>query len=382
MLRDIRTMGLVALLVALTCSLSFAWTFSVDGGPAGSVPSLYTDGTLIGFSGPLDGSPDVISNLLSGYPVDALHIGAPVAGVVTRADNNVGLRVIGPIFFSIDHGDPFPIQGVGIGIDSAEEILVAPKMAVGAPDGTHGTAISSELGSLGSAPALEPNIGLGGDGVAFDDDVDALDLSNFDPQNPGLIFFSIDDLVPLVPNSPGAMQTNDIFVRLTSGSVVKILDGVADLGLFRGNMKPFILNDDVDALLIVNLDDDPRNNISREVMDPKTQQMVWVDLGDGILFSVDRDLPDPDGSGPNAPYLPSLDPTDIYYSSLDGSRPVLVIDGEEAFLASSAPLALAENDDLDALGAHSTVIPEPATMLLVGTGVLTLIGIGRRRALK
>jgi len=376
MFRALVTFSALVLTLTLGCGLAMGFTFSVDGGPAGSVPVPYSDGTLIGYSCP----PTYRTDVLSGYPVDALHIGTPVRNVITRLGDG-SYRIVSPLFFSIDNGDPFPI---GVAPTSAEEIFVANKWATGAPDGTFGTATCGELTGSGSTlPAIESTLGLGADGIAYDDDVDALDLRNVDPAK-DLIFFSIDDFTPFVPNAPTAMQTRDIFVRLPgTGSVVKVLDGFTDIGRYDGIHGPSILCDDIDALIIVEVDDNPSNNKFVTVVDPETQQSVRIDLGDGILFSVDRDLPDPDGGGALPAYLPSLDPGDIYFSPLTGVAPILVVDGQEAYLTSSGPLGLTQEADLDALAAWGAEgqVPEPGTLLLVGTGLMGAAGWLRRRKL-
>ena len=80
------------------CSLALGFTFSVDGGPAGSVPSLYTDGTLLTFTGPTTYS---LTNTLSGLPIDAIHVGTPLKGVIVKSENSY--HIVSPIFFSVDN---------------------------------------------------------------------------------------------------------------------------------------------------------------------------------------------------------------------------------------------------------------------------------------
>ena len=377
------TIAVMSCVGLLASSGADALTFSVDQPPNGSA---ITDGVLLQFNTPLDGTPDATRNLLVGIPVDALHIGAPQKGLL-RVQYVPGSKEIqswtwtGWLALSLDDGDPFPI---GVSPDRDQEIWVA------APYGTAQPANGNSLRIPGDMSlADEPHLGLGPN-KAFDDDVDGLDTrlkANLDQEN---IFFSIDDRISLVPNLDNDFHTVDIFVRVPGGGIGKVLDGVADLGLVhQGDGPGTRINDDIDAMIFLDLDDCAANNFRREVEIEDIAgnvDNVTFDLGDGILFSLDNgsnpayhDLPYQNaGVGPNH-FQPSIDTHQIYLSTYNGLAPTAV--RSHAELGLLVGQSCCTWDDIDAL-AVGEPIPEPGTIFLVGTGVIITIGIMRRRRIR
>ncbi len=397
----------VVLSVCLASGAVYGLTFSIDQGPAGSVPP-YNDGTLLVYTTQLGPTPDAVSQALVAMPVDALHIGAPVDGLVTgqydatwNTTNQVNgyqndvyintnhryrnLAVSGCFLFSLDHGDPSP---VGIMPDSQEEVRVAvPGLNPG--EWITATALGHTMLLFGdSHTAIEQNMGLGPD-AAFDDDVDGLDTQNLTGTDRDLIFFSIDDRFTLVPNLAADMRTGDIFVRFSDGGIAKVIDAVVDLGLAHdgdGPLPIFYRNDDIDAMILVNLDDNEANNhIVRAsytppgAADPIT---VNVDLGDGILFSLDiaPDLPYANGGISGVHLQPSI-PTEHVWLSTYGGLPSLVSVVSHLDLGLSTGTDIPDDIDALALG-NEQPVPEPGTLFLVGTAALAMIGAAKRRRMK
>lgn len=373
-----------AMAFALAGGAAYGVTFSIDQGPAGSAPP-YNDGSLLVYTTQLGATPDAVRQVLVEFPVDALHIGAPVDALVTAEFFGEYWRnatVVGSILFSLDHGDPFPKY---IAPDSTEEIRVAWQQLP--QQYATKTAIGFNMFLVGDCQtAIEPNLGLGSGVPLQDDDVDALDTMG---GRDDLLFFSIDDHISLIPNlPPPAMQTGDIYVRFPSGGVGKAIDGVADLGLRHdGDLGgPFFnYNDDIDAIILVNLDDCDANNIMREVtyINPQTgkEDRQFVDLGDGILFSLDPadDLPYQNAGAGTVHFQPSI-PTEYVWLSTYGGF------GSLDNLISHFQLGLdVGTDDIDALamGVYTCYeIPEPGTLFLLGSGALILVGVIRRRHLR
>ena len=372
--------------VAAVCLFSasvYALTFSVDQPPNGSG---ITDGQLLVYNTTLGTTPDNTCNLLVGTPVDALHIGAPVDGLMTGVFEGQrdwsGFAFTGHLLYSLDDGDPFPI---GVSPDRDQEVWVAPP-----PNGTGVFARGMNLRLPGDLTlADEPNLGLGPN-KAFDDDVDGLDTKrnvNF-KQTP--IFFSIDDRSTLVPNAVGDFRTVDIFVRFADGGVAQVLDGVVDLGLVhQGDGAGIRINDDIDAMIFVNLDDNVDNNFKPEILYKDAaggDQVAFPDLGDGILFSLDNgsnpayhDLPYQNaGVGPNH-FQASIDTHQIYLSTYNGLAPTAV--RSHADLGLMVGGTCCTYDDIDAL-AYGEPIPEPGTVFLVGTAAVAMLGVAWRRRMK
>ena len=379
------SMTAVVLSVCLASGAVYGLTFSIDQGPAGSVPP-YNDGSLLIYNTVLGPVPDAPSNVLVALPVDALHVGDPVSGLL-RGEHGAlrewsNIAMVGCFLFSLDHGDPFP---VGINPDSQEEVRVAvPGLNPG--EWITATALGHTMFLAGdSQTAIEPNMGLGPD-AAFDDDVDALDTQNLSVDD--LIFFSIDDRFTLVPNLPAGMRTGDIFVRFPDGGIGKVIDAVVDLGLAHdgdGSLPIFYENDDIDAMILVNLDDCETNNHIVEVNYTSAagvEMSVNVDLGDGIVFSLDieTNLPYANGGVDGTHHQPSI-PTEHVWLSTYGGAPSLVS------LVSHLDLGLSVGtdvpDDIDALAlGNEQPIPEPGTLFLVGTAALAMIGAAKRRRMK
>jgi len=385
MRRALLTMAAVVS-VCLAGGALYGVSFSIDQGPAGSVPP-YNDGTLLVYQNALGAGPDQICHVLNQIPVDALHVGAPVSGLVTGINQGprewFDIALTGTFVFSLDHGDPFP---VGIAPDSQEEVRVA-QPGVNPGDWITKTALGCNLllSPADLKTATEPNMGLGPD-AAFDDDVDALDTSRFSEQNP--IFFSIDDLTTLVPNqSPPQYTTGNIYVRFPDGGIGKAIDAVTDLGLKHDGDGPgplFYENDDIDAMILVDLDDCAATNrlveVTYELPDGGGQNTVMVDVGDAILFSLDiaPNLPYANGGTSGIHHQPSI-PTEYLWLSTYVGPPTAVVSHIDLGLSVGTDVP----DDIDALalGANSE-IPEPATLLLLGTGTLVIIGVARRRRIR
>ena len=378
----------ITVAIAVTLSVC-AWTanaqaltFSVDQPPNGS---LITDGALLQFTTTLDGTPDATRSILVGTPVDALHIGAPEGGLINATFDTIDREILnwiwtGHLALSLDDGDPFPI---GVSPDRDREVWVAAPYAPAVPANGNSLKLAGDMNA-----AIEPNLGLGPN-YAFDDDVDGLDTKVAPDLDTETVFFSIDDRISLVPNLTTDMQTQDIFARFTDGGVAKVIDGVVDLGLVHdGDGAGIRVNDDVDAMILLNLDDCETNNVVREIVYQDAAgatQVAFVDLGDAVLFSLDNgsnpayhDLPYQNaGTGPNH-YQASMDTAQIYLSTYNGMS---------LAVRSHASLGLMVGDpccywdDIDALAVGDEV-PEPGTLVLIGTAALTMVGVVRRRRLK
>jgi len=379
----------VVLSVCLASGAVHGLTFSIDQGPAGMVPP-YNDGSLLIYTTQLGGSPDAVSQVLVAMPVDALHIGAPVKGLVSgeyggqREWTNIAMT--GCFIFSLDHGDPFP---VGIMPDSQEEVRVAvPGLNPG--EWLTATALGHTMLLPGDThTAIEQNMGLGPD-AAFDDDVDGLDtLSATGDETPRSVFFSIDDRISLVPNLATDFTTGNIYARFPDGGIAKVIDAVLDLGLAHdgdGSQPIFYENDDIDAMILVNLDDCETNNHIVEVSytppGAGNPVIVTVDLGDGILFSLDRaaNLPYANGGTSGIHHQPSI-PTEYVWLSTYGGAPSLVSVVSHLDLGLSVGTEIPDDIDALALG-NEQPVPEPGTLLLVGTGALALVGGVLRRRMK
>jgi len=379
---------LAGALILVASSAASGLTFTIDQGPAGSVPP-YNDGTLFVYNTSLGPTPDSIRTFLVEMPIDALHVGAPVSGLIagTYAGNRrwSNVREVGTLLFSLDHGDPFPIA---IPPDSMEEIRAAWQALPG--QYVTKTAQGYNMFFVGDTlTATEANLGLDQppkQGLAYDDDVEDFD-SKVNPDFSKVpVFFSIDDRISLVPNLPSDIQTGDIWARFPDGGTAKVIDAVTDLGLARegdGSLPKFYQNDDIDAIVLVNLDDCNANNLIRMVTyrGPQSGENVTVpvDLGDGLLFSLDpeRDLPYQNaGKGPGH-FRPSLPTEYVWFSSYLG---LATLDN----VISHTQLGLAAGEDIDGLdqGIYSCGIPEPGTMLLVGSATLVVIGVAARRRMK
>jgi hypothetical protein len=340
---------------------------------------------------------------LVGTPVDALHIGEPVRGLITGTPRPGGipdgldnflplitvwdnLTLTGTLLFSLDHGDPFPI---GIAPDSSEEVRAAWQSLPGQYVTKTALGFNMLLSPADNQTATEPNLGLGS-GAAFDDDLDALDTKLYPDFSKDLVFFSIDDRISFVPNLPADMRTGDVFVRFPDGGVAKAVDGVLDLGLAHdgdGPLPIFYRNDDIDAIILVDLDNNPDTNLYREVTytvpGTEEEETVIIDLGDGILFSIDRstDLPYQNG-GVGPEHFQSSIPTQyVWFSSYGGLLTLRTLVSNDELGLSVGP---GVPDDIDALayGVYTCAIPEPGTIFLLGSAVLALAGFARRRRMK
>ena len=191
---------------------------------------------------------------------------------------------------------------------------------------------------LGLYPTIFPTMPHTG-GVI--DDVDALSFSEFDLNADGFsdrnVYFSLD---AVSPSLSAAWTADDILVFKPQGNAVAVFaDGAADMGLTTG--------DDLDALVL--LDTENHGAVDANV--------------DVAFFSLAN----------NSPTLlaNNLSAADILFTTFDGTYSVAYGHSE---------LGLEFGDNVDALEIQpGAVIPEPGTMLLVGTGLLAAAGIARRR---
>jgi len=191
---------------------------------------------------------------------------------------------------------------------------------------------------LGLHPALFPTEDYTGTEPL--DELDALNFSEFDLTGDGRVdenvYFSLDILsVSLV----GGASADDVLLIKPGDVAFSIFaDGVTDIGLLP--------DDDIDALVLLDLQD-------RGELTP---------FADRAFFSL----------APGSPTLlvNGYSPADIFYTNFNGTYVL-------EFTASE--LGLLDTDDVDALEVQPGVIPEPGTLLLLGTGGLLTLGILRRK---
>ncbi|GAG20539.1 unnamed protein product, partial [marine sediment metagenome] len=144
---------------------------------------------------------------------------------------------------------------------------------------------------------------------------------------------------------------------------------------------------DIDAMILVTLDDNPENNYIVEFTytPPQggQQKVAQVDLGDGILFSLDpeEDLPYANAGGSTSHFRPSIPTEYVWFSSFGGFS---TLDNVISHLQLGLTVGHPNADDIDALahGQFGCEIPEPATLLLLGTGTLLIVGAARRRRIR
>lgn len=216
------------------------------------------------------------------------------------------------------------------------------RVTVGLP----GTAVFSQLFGSGSAA---PDVFLVGPGFGnnqlaisgpqlglmpgfLGDDLDALDLSGGGP----ITYFTIDAFSPTNILAGGNLA-KDILLSTGNGSFLVFADGSTAIGLD--------LLDEIDALILWDV-------VNPGVLDPGVDQ---------ALFSLSPFSPST-FTGSGGLYVPGvpgfLSPGDILYTDFSG---------EFSLWVPAAALGLRDDDNVNAL---ATIIPEPATTLLLGSGVL------------
>jgi hypothetical protein len=372
------------MLFCLAGSGAWGLTFTVGAGPAGSIPP-YNEGSLIVYNNSLGPTPDAVRTFLNNMPLDALHVGAPSSGLIagTRTETRswTNIQLVGTLLFSLDQGDPFPI---GSPTASMEEIRAAWQVLPG--QYVTKTAQGFNMFFPGDVqPATEANLSLDQppkQGLAYNDDVGDFDSKRNPDFSTSPVLFSISNRITLVPNLPSDIQTQDVWARFPDGGMAKVIDGVADLGLVHdgdGSLPRFYRNDDIEAMVLVNLDNDDSNNVVRMItyVSPITGDCVTVpvDLGDGILFTLDpeKDLPYANGGIGPSHFQPSLPTEYVWFSSYGG---LATLDN----VFSYTQLGLTAGDVIDGLGlGTNAAIPEPGTLLLVGSAFAAVGAVIRRR---
>lgn len=185
-----------------------------------------------------------------------------------------------------------------------------------------------------------------------EDDLDALEMDSpllyEDPDGDGLhnrpAFFTLDRWSPSLG---GGFSADDIFVSLFPFTFIIFADGMADIQLLFGDALDALVLSDVGAIGL-------------------------LDRGlDEALFSLD----------PLSTSILALgaNPADVYYTDfLRPWNPRLDWKLGGSLFASAAALGLLTTDNLNALDIMRAT-PEPASVVLVGLGVLGLVGYGWRR---
>ncbi len=180
----------------------------------------------------------------------------------------------------------------------------------------------------------------------FGDDLDALELG---PSERTVVYFSIDSLSST--NGFGSLGlADDIFLSTGDGTHSPFADGVTDIGLEWG--------DDIDALVLLD-----RGEIG--VLDPGQ---------DAALFSLSS-FSSSTFTFTGASYVPglggSLSPADILFTDFTGAY---------SLHAPAADLGLRADDELDALATIPPVIPAPASILLLTSGLAALVRFRKKVA--
>ena len=174
------------------------------------------------------------------------------------------------------------------------------------------------------------------------DDLDALNFSEFDLTGDTLVDESVYFSLDLASTSlSAAVGAEDVLVVKPGDATFSVFaDGVTDIGLQEG--------DDIDALVLVDIRD-------------RGERTAFADRA---FFSL----------APGSPTLAAYgySAADIFYTNFNGQF-------VREFTAEQ--MGLLSTDNIDALEAQpgSEPIPEPGTLLLIGTGCLTAFGYLRRR---